>query len=87
MYEAEIKELIEAILEQAVDDYLYLKKRNKKIGYRDNSQISVKEIEVFFKSQYFNDLTGLDGKFIWKQLEEMEYEKNGLRRRYVRTYF
>lgn len=72
MYEAETKELIEAILEQAVEDYLYLKKRNKKVIYKDRSKIGIKEIKNFFNSQYFNDLTGLDGKFIWKQLEKME---------------
>ncbi len=56
-----MQRLVEAICRTAATDYLYSKKEK-----------NVKDAEIFFKSDWFFELTGLDGKPILKRLDRIK---------------
>ena len=64
--------LANAIIEQAVDDYRRLI-RGKRVFDRLADNVSIKELKEFFLSQWFVNLTNVDGELILKRLKK-EYE-------------
>lgn len=62
--------LANAIIKQAADDYrkalkaLSLNSRNKE------AQATVKECEDFFRSDWYKQLTSLDGEYLIRKLKE-----------------
>lgn len=67
------EELCNAVVLQAVDDYRRLVKRLLRTD-DDNKVARLKkrkrELETFFRSDWFNMFTTLDGKMILKKLQE-----------------
>jgi hypothetical protein len=65
------KNLANAIILQAVDDYRnLLRDKQPNIKYLE---VSITEIEKFFRSEWFKILTDVDGEYIIKKLRK-EYE-------------
>ena len=70
-----MKQLCEAIIQQAVDDYLELKRRGLEwISSDTDGNFSLTEIEHFFRSDWCNALlheidSGIDGVTILRKLK------------------
>jgi len=64
------EELAEAIVKQAVSDYMNAKK--------SNNLRAIKEIEDFMKSDYFDLLINLDGDILIRELRRKFGELKGL---------
>lgn len=65
--------LVAAIVRQAAMDWQHAaraEKRARQNGYDVTSFVRV-EVETFFRSRWFDDLTGLDGNEIIRQMEGM----------------
>lgn len=62
--------LANAIVVQAAKDYRAARRKLLKDPYSINAQKTVKEVEVFFHSDWFKVLTPVDGGTILKLLEE-----------------
>ena len=56
-----VERLVQAICRNAATDYLYSKKEEHVVS-----------AEKFFKSDWFFELTGLDGKSVLKRLDRMK---------------
>lgn len=72
--------LANAIIEQAVKDYRYdrdiLKTRSEKTTAYKNAAYDIKRIERFFRSDWFKELTDIDGEWLLDKLrEEGRYNK------------
>ena len=63
------RDLADAIILQAVDDYRRLL-QNKRPTARDYGKSSIAEIENFIKSEYYRILTNIDGKRLMKKLQK-----------------
>ena len=63
-------DLVQAIVMQAVKDWKDAKKKLKKKPDDLLLKSMVEECEKFFKSEYFNNLTGLDGNSILGKLKD-----------------
>lgn len=66
----EWEELANAIIEQAAKDYRAAQKKLKKNPYNVTAQRTVREVEVFFLSDWFRVLTTVNGPMILKMLKE-----------------
>lgn len=64
--------LICGIVKTAVDDWKKAKRRLRKCPTSEMAQGIVVDCETFFKSEYFFNLTGMDGSEFLKRLEEQE---------------
>ena len=64
------EELANAIIMQAVKDYRKILIRCKKYPHDKILTAQSKEIEKFFKSDWFVDLSDIDGTKIMKKLQE-----------------
>ena len=62
--------LANAIVVQAAKDYRAARRKLLKDPYSINALKTVKEVEVFFRSDWFKVLTPVDGGTILKLLEE-----------------
>lgn len=62
--------LANAIVVQAAKDYRAARRKPLKDPYSINALKTVKEVEVFFRSDWFKVLTPVDGGTILKLLEE-----------------
>ena len=62
--------LANAIIEQAAKDYRAARRKLLKDPYSINALKTVKEVEVFFRSDWFKVLTPVDGPMILKMLKE-----------------
>lgn len=66
------KQLANAIVAQAVKDYKNLLKRPR---LTDRQQFEKEKIEAFFRSDWGEMLTGLDGDFCIKRIKESVVKK------------
>lgn len=71
------KELANAIVLQAVKDWRSAVRTLKKRPWYDQAKRTRNECERFFRSIWFVELTGLDGRVILKKLkqEEKDYDQ------------
>lgn len=67
---AEWEALANAIIEQAAKDYRAARRKLLKDPYSINALKTVKEVEVFFRSDWFKVLTPVDDPMILKMLKE-----------------
>lgn len=67
--ESQYKELANAIITQAADDY---------INNPDKPGVNRREITMFFRSDWFNQLSDLDGEKIIAILKERVKERESL---------
>ena len=64
------QELGNAIIEQAAKDYRAAQKKLKKNPYSVTARQTVREVVVFFHSDWFKMLTTVNGPMILKMLKE-----------------
>lgn len=69
---APYENLANAIILQAVKDYREARKKIKKRKKNEDAKLMVKDCERFFRSEWFNALTSLDGEMLLKKLQEEE---------------
>ena len=67
---AEFEALANAIIEQAAKDFRAAQKKLKRNPYSETARRTVREIEVFFHSDWFRVLTTVNGPMILKMLKE-----------------
>ncbi|MBQ6215227.1 MAG: hypothetical protein IJJ67_07400 [Oscillospiraceae bacterium] len=63
-------ELSISIILQAVTDYRTLLKSRRKRYKRKDTEENIKDLEEFFRSDWFKTLTDLDGEMLIKRLKE-----------------
>ena len=66
------EELAGAIVMQAVKDWRRAVKTLKKKPRKESAKQMKEECERFFRSQWFEDLTDVDGSFILRKLKQEE---------------
>ena len=66
----EYEMLANAIIEQAAKDFRAAQKKLKKNPYNVTAQRTIREVEVFFLSNWFKVLTTANGPAILKMLKE-----------------
>lgn len=81
-----VDNLICGIVRKAVDDWQKAKRRLRKCPNSQTAQGIVIDCESFFKSEYFYNLTGMDGHEFLKKLKaqslkECQEERRGRRAR------
>lgn len=62
--------LANAIILQAVSDYRAALKRARLHPKRKDAQTGIDEIERFFRSQWYTQLTSVDGEYLIRRLRE-----------------
>ncbi len=62
--------LANAIILQAVKDYREARKKLKKRPKNEDAKLMVSDCEAFFRSEWFKDLTNLNGEVLLKRLRE-----------------
>ena len=67
---SEYEMLANAIIEQAAKDFRAAQKKLEKNPYNVAAQRTVREVEVFFLSDWFKVLTAVNGPMILKMLKE-----------------
>lgn len=69
-------ELANAIIKQASDDYLELKKMELKYGvlYEEDAK-RMKDLKEFFTGKWYSRLTTLDGEYLMKLLDKKAKEE------------
>ena len=67
---SEYEMLAHAIIEQAAKDYRAAQKKLKKNPYSETAHRTVRDVEVFFLSDWFTVLTTLDGEHLLMMLKE-----------------
>ena len=81
------RDLAEAIILQAVDDYRCLLRGKLPIRY--DRKVTIKEIEEFFDSEFYRILTNINGKLLIIKLKEEyadECKNNTVNKRPYRNY-
>ena len=78
MYRANYEALANAVILQAVKDFRPAYRRLKKYPNDGKAQAAVREITKFFCSQYFEELTDLDGPARLHRIMREIDEKTGL---------
>ena len=64
------EDLANAIVSQAVTDYRTARIMGRVFRYRETSRAIIREVEHFFRSRWFNQLTDIDGKALIRNLRE-----------------
>ena len=64
------EDLSQAIIMQAVTDYRKARRRVRHFPDQKGAQATIKEVERFFRSQWFAQLTDIDGEMLIKKLRE-----------------
>lgn len=64
------EKLANDIILQAVKDYRAAKKKLKKQPTNKDAEITIKDTERFFRSDWFTALTDVDGALILRKLQE-----------------
>lgn len=64
------KDLARAVVEQAAKDYRSAVKKLKKRPDDRCARKTAREVEGFFRSDWFSALSGLDGEYIIQRLKE-----------------
>ncbi len=67
---SEYEMLANAIIEQAAKDFRAAQKKLKKNPYSETARRTVRDVEVFFLSDWFRALTTVNGPMILKMLKE-----------------
>lgn len=62
--------LANAIILQAVKDYRVAMKKLRKRPKNESAKLMVSDCEAFFRSEWFKDLTNLNGEVLLKRLRE-----------------
>ena len=62
--------LANAIILQAVKDYLDSSKRLKKYPNKDTDLFTIQEVEQFFRSDWYSTLTTIDPEILIRKLKE-----------------
>lgn len=70
-----VNNLIYAIVKKAVDDWKNAKRRARRNPGNKLVQGIITDCEQFFRSDYFYNLTGMDGKEFLKRLKEQNLEE------------
>ena len=65
-YDSGCLSLIEAIVRQAAQDYLFAARRRK----NRRAAARMREAAGFFRSDYFRRLTGTDGEYLLKRIQK-----------------
>lgn len=64
--------LANAIILQAVKDYREARKKHRKRLKNEDAKLMIADCEAFFRSDWFRDLTELDGEMLLRKLQEEE---------------
>ena len=64
------EDLANAIILQAAEDYRICRRRIRRWPDQKESQAIIREVEHFFRSRWFNQLTDIDGKALIRNLRE-----------------
>ncbi len=64
------EDLAEAIIMQAVTDYRKARRRVRHFPDQKGAQATIKEVERFFRSWWFAQLTDIDGEMLIRKLRE-----------------
>ena len=64
--------LANAIILQAVKDYREARKKHRKRPKNEDTKLMIADCEAFFRSDWFRDLTELDGEMLLRKLQEEE---------------
>ena len=65
-----LEDLAHAIIVQAAEDYRKAQKKLKVFLDHKEAQAVIREIERFFNSRWYAQLTDIDGKMLLKRLKE-----------------
>jgi len=76
-----LENLVCGIVKKAVDDWQKAKRRLRKCPTSKMAEGIVIDCEAFFKSDYFYNLTGMDGSEFLKRLKEQDLGENRRGRR------
>ncbi|MBQ9644197.1 MAG: hypothetical protein IJV26_09195 [Lachnospiraceae bacterium] len=64
------EDLAQAIIMKAVDDYRAARRRVRHFPDQKGAQATIREVERFFRSEWFEQLTDLDGEMLIRKLKE-----------------
>ncbi len=64
------EDLAQAIIMQAVTDYRKARRRVRHFPDQKGAQATIREVERFFRSDWFAQLTDVDGEMLIKRLRE-----------------
>ncbi len=64
------EDLAEAIILKAVEDYRRARRRVRHFPDQKGAQATIKEVERFFRSWWFAQLTDINGEMLIKKLRE-----------------
>ena len=66
------EDLAQAIIMKAVEDYRKARRRVRHFPDQKGAQVTIREVERFFRSDWFTVLTSIDGAVLLKKLKEEE---------------
>lgn len=64
------EDFAQAIIMQAVTDYRKARRRVRAFPNQKASQATIREVERFFRSRWFAQLTDIDGEMLIRRLRE-----------------
>ena len=64
------EDLAQAIIMKAVEDYRKARRRVRHFPDQKGAQATIREVEKFFRSRWFAQLTDIDGEMLIKRLRE-----------------
>ncbi len=64
------EDLAQAIIMKAVEDYRKARRRVRHFPDQKGAQATIREVEKFFRSRWFAQLTDIDGEMLIKRLME-----------------
>ena len=64
------EDLAQAIIMKAVEDYRKARRRVRHFPDQKGAQATIREVEQFFRSRWFAQLTDIDGEMLIKRLRE-----------------
>lgn len=64
------EELAQAIILKAVEDYRKARRKVRHFPDQKGAQATIREVERFFRSPWFAQLTDVDGEYLLRKLKE-----------------
>ena len=64
------EDLAQAIIMKAVEDYRKARRRVRHFPDQKGAQATIREVERFFRSDWFAQLTDVDGEMLIRKLKE-----------------
>ena len=64
------EDLAQAIILKAVEDYRHARRRVRHFPDQKGAQATIREVERFFRSRWFAQLTDIDGEYLIRKLKE-----------------